>query len=370
MRLHRILTMSVMLLAGLAWTSHAEAQLPFRWFGPKSADKNPPTKAAQSDARRQTETSVEIAWLADPVTFPYYLEAHVTGSQLEVRGYVPAKSVREQAIRIAQLYSSLTVVDSMKEHPSLLVRPSTMSPQQLEASVQSALKMALPKQYQQLKIECGNDGRVFVAGPVNTCEEKVAVSHSLRRLHGCTSVQNLTSMPSEIAQQLPKDRVPIIQTSRPPEPAKQKPVVAQEKPTDTRTKWSFWPWSKNTTKDEPPVTKPAPTDKKLPPVIEVKTDGPAILPIEVPKAPELRGPRDDAKTEAPTPISAKELQKRIRAASPKALNVEIEFTSKTEVRIQVEVRSEGDVSATAERILAMPELRGYQPDLLFKIGSP
>src|ERR1019366_873583 len=162
MKQHRPTVLGLVLFASLAYVPAADAQLLPRWFGSKSSDKNQPVKSTQPDPRRATEVNVEVAWLADPVTFPYYLEAHVTGTQMEVRGYVPNRAVREQALRIAQVYSSLPVVDSMKEHPSLLVKPGQLSAQQLQSSAQSSLRVALPKQYQQLKIECGSDGKVFV----------------------------------------------------------------------------------------------------------------------------------------------------------------------------------------------------------------
>ena len=152
------------LLLSLCLVQSADAQI-WRWFGPKTPDKNAPAKAAQPDSRRASEINVEIAWLADPVTFPYYLEAHATATQMEIRGYVPSRAVRDQAVRIAQVYSVLPVVDAMKEHPSLLVKPGQLSAQQLQSSAQSSLRVALPKQSQQLKIECGSDGKVFVIGP-------------------------------------------------------------------------------------------------------------------------------------------------------------------------------------------------------------
>src|ERR1700678_1104779 len=161
------LTAGVVLLICLFNAPSASGQLPWRWFGSKTADKNAPAKSPLPDPRRVTEISVEIAWLADPVTFPYYLEARVNGSQqLEVRGYVPDRFVREHALRTAQVNSSLPVLDSMKEQASLLVRPSPMAPQQLQSSVASSLRAALPKQYPQLKVECGSDGKVSVSGPV------------------------------------------------------------------------------------------------------------------------------------------------------------------------------------------------------------
>jgi hypothetical protein len=363
------------LLLSLCLVRDADAQI-WRWFGPKAPDKNPPAKSTQSDPSRVAEINVEVAWLADPVTFPYYLEAHATGSQMEVRGYVPNREVREQAVRIAQVYSSLPVVDAMKEHPSLLVKPGLLTAQQLQSSAQSSLRVALPKQSQQLKIECGSDGKVFVIGPVSSIEEKVIVSHSLRRLHGCTSVQNLTTLPSDVAQTPePRERTPIVKTSNPTEPRDQpapegKPSAGPEVKSKS---WFTWPFGRSAppTKDEPPLAEPRKSEP--PPIIDVKKpDDPIVLP----KVPEPRNLPEEVKGSAPsvpakTPaLSRAELQKRIQAACPNAKNIEVQFTSATEVRISLEIRAEKDLEPTAERLFAMPELQNYRPDLQFKISSP
>ncbi len=334
----------------------ADAQLLPRWFGPKKDDKNPPAGSAQPDPRRVIEVNVEVAWLADPVTFPYYLEAHATAAQLEVRGYVPNKAVREHALRIAQVYSSLPVADAMKEHPSLLVRPSPMSPQQLQSSVQSSLRVALPKQYQQLKVECGGDGKVFVLGTVNTYEEKMAVSHALRRLHGCSSVQNLTSLLGEIAQDPPREKTPFVKTSKTTE----KPVVA----VDNKSK-SWWPFGKGPkTTDEPPLLEP----RKGPALVDKKADGPILIPNgpEPKKAPEI------VKAELPnsTRLTAAELQKRIQKAFPQAKSVEVQLTSATEALITLELTSENELKSIAERAFALPELQNLRAELQFKISAP
>ncbi len=352
------------LLLSLCLVQCADAQV-WRWFGPKTPEKNPPAKSP--DPRRLTEINVEVAWLADPVTFPYYLEAHATGTQMEVRGYVPNRAVREQAVRIAQVYSSLPVVDAMKEHPSLLVKPGQLSAQQLQSSAQSSLRVALPKQAQQFKIECGSDGKVFVMGPVNTVEEKVIVSHSLRRLHGCTSVQNLTTLPPEVAQNPePRDKTPIVKTSNPSElrdkPASDvKPGVGPEAKSKS---WFLWPFGKS----EPPQTEP----RKPPPIIDAKKPDESIV---LPKIPEPGNLPAEVKGGAPPPVPAKvpalsrvDLQKRIQAACPDAKNIEVQFTSATEVRISLEIRTEKDLEPTAERLFAMPELQNYRPDLQFKIS--
>jgi len=341
-------------IAGLLCTSSAQAQLPWRIFGPKSVEKVPaPTKVVSPDSRRIAEVNVEVAWLADPITFPYYLEAHVSNSQLEMRGYVPNKTVRDQALRIAQVYSSLPVTDALKEHSSLLVRPSMMSPQQLQTSAQSSLRVALPKQSSQFKIECGADGKVSVAGPVNTYDEKIAVSHALRRLQGCTSVQNLTTLPAELAQLPPtlmvKERTPIVKVSNPGEEKSDKPLaVVPERPTEAKSRWLFWPFNKaSTMKDEPPVLEPR---MPMGPAFEIQVEMPA---------------KSNAAAMTPTL-----LQKRILAVCKQAKGAEVQFTSASEVRITVEVRADKDVAPAAEVILAMPELQRYRPELLFKMVSP
>jgi hypothetical protein len=357
MRLQFISVKIAVLLITLIAAPSADAQLLWRWFGPKTADKNPPpAKAPAVDAKRVTEVNIEISWLADPVTFPYYLEAHVTPKAVEVRGYVPNKAVRDHALKIAQVYSSVPVIDSMKEHPSLLVRPGQISPQQLQSSAQSSLRVALPKQHPQLKVDVANDGKVYVIGSVNTYEEKVAVSQCLRRLHGCTSVQNLTAVPGELAQTPtnpePREKMPIIKTSNsPPETKNDKPAPG---PQETKSRSWLWPFGKtpSTTKDEPPLMEPK-SDRKKPPA----ADGPTLIPNN----PEMKDPPR-------TPLSAAQLQKRIKAAWPGAKSVEVEFTSKTEVRILLEIRDEKELMTAAERVFALPELEGYRPDLQFKIA--
>ena len=308
------------------------------------------------------EVNVEVAWLADPVTFPYYLEARADAARQEVRGYVPNKAVREQALRIAQVYSSLPVYDALKEHASLLVKPTQMPAQQLQNSVQSSLRVALPKQYQQLRIDCGDDGKVFVSGPVNNVEERIAVSHALRRLHGCTSVQNLTTLPIELIQNS-GEKLPIVKTSSGTEVKSDKPGPAA----DNKSKaWLTWPFSKTaTTTEEPPLLEPRKDQAKKP-----------AAPASVPTIPVARtNPEPTPVEPAPLPIKTPvlgvaELRRAIQAACPKAVAVEIELTSAKEARVTVEIRSDAELTPTAERVFALPELQNYRLDLQFKISAP
>ena len=370
------LTAGVVILLWLVLAWPACAQLPWRLFGGRAPEKAPPVKSVAPDLRRLVEVNVEVAWLADPVTFPYYLEAHINSAQqLEVRGYVPNKMVREHALRIAQVFSSLPVFDSMKEHTSLLVRPSQLSPQQLQNSVQSSLRVALPKQYQQLRVDCAGDGKVYVSGPVSNYEEKIAVSHTLRRLHGCTSVQNMTSVPADVA----------LGTGASP---RGNALAGQDRPAftnaaDTRPRsWIPWPIAKSTPKQEPADTskKPATALVDASSNQANPTSGPILIPPTLalkPKSADLgtKGTPDVIKVELPAPaakgdLSAMELQKRIRSACPNVTEVEVTFTAARQVRIVISARLAADIGPIAERIYMLQELQNYRAVLQFKIAAP
>src|SRR4051794_6283264 len=90
---------ALLLLSIVPASVSAQTDRPWRLFG-RPADK---TAAKAIDPRRQAEIQIELAWLADPVTFPYFLEARTTSAGLVVRGYVPNKAVHEQAVNLAKV---------------------------------------------------------------------------------------------------------------------------------------------------------------------------------------------------------------------------------------------------------------------------
>jgi hypothetical protein len=312
----------------------AQGERPWtRLFGPRPADKTP-AKAPPTDQRRLTEIQVEIAWLADPLTFPYFLEARTTGSNLEVRGYVPNKAVRDHALNLARVYSALPVVDAVKEHTSLQVRTGQMSPQQLHSAVSLALREALPRQAPSLQVRCDPDGKVVVTGQVQSAEEKLTVSHSLRRLYGCTSVQNLTRQPTE--------------TATPPAVANQPVPAAPKLPTVGLTAAKA-------------PTEPARPDALRPPLPPAGPTPTAAKHADVPAAPL-------EKQEPAGPAVADRLKKRIESACPGVKGIRIETVSANEFRIEVTAATEEQVGTFAERIFALPEVQSYKTDLQFKVA--
>src|SRR5207244_2878949 len=119
--------------ASLGWTGPLAAQISDRplpkfldLFQAKKKAETPPM--VREDADRLGEILVELAWLADPVTFPFYLDARVQGASLELHGNVPSRAVRAHAVKLARLNSPLAIVDALKENPQLKVRPLRMAP--------------------------------------------------------------------------------------------------------------------------------------------------------------------------------------------------------------------------------------------------
>jgi len=193
---------SMALLLGLSVP--ATAQLPGLFGTRPTAAKQQPTagavKIGAEDYNRLTEILVELAWLADPATFPCLLEAHVDGAALQVKGHVPDHSVRERALQIARLHCPMTVVDGLKERANSAARPARLHPPQLLRAAQSSLQASFPQANHFFQVRCDADGRVRVSGFVGSFEEKLAVSQTLRRLHGCTAALNETHVSSDLHQ--------------------------------------------------------------------------------------------------------------------------------------------------------------------------
>jgi hypothetical protein len=354
-------------LLGLALLTPVWAQQERSWtrlFGSRSADKNT-AKPAPLDPKRQVEIQVEIAWLADPVTFPYYLEAHVGSSGLEVRGYVPNKAVRDHALNLARVYSALPVTDGLKEHTSLLVRPSLMSPPHLQNSVAAALREALPKGYQHLQVQCGKDGRVAVSGQVATPEERLIVSHALRRLHGCTSVQNMTQSPIEIAAaKKTPPKGPITAQTTANKAAPQRPSFG----TATTSTEAVQP-----ARNDKPAAEPRPLPLTSGPELPIPTVEGPFKNEKTPTEPTTK-PEKTTVVEEPmsppaplTPELAARIKKRIAEACPGVKEVKVEVVSMNELRVEVTTRTEDQVTTFATQIYGLSEMQMYRADLQFKV---
>jgi hypothetical protein len=330
-------------LCGMAGAQSSPFQ-PFKsLFGPKTTAPEKAAEQKAAEANRVTEIQVEMAWLSDRMTFPYYLEAHVKGSNLEVRGYVPTKAIRDQALNLAKLNCSLTVTDAMKEHSSLAFRSVPRPPEQLKSSVVSSLREDFPGL--KLTIQCQTDGNVQIAGNVKTLEQKLAISKALRRLYGCTYVTNntlaangdLRQPPVLVAKSTPNVMPPSTSStmaptrSTPSEPYESHGVVvvSGQEPAKTGATPSI-----ASTGSYVPVTAPSPL---------VSTPKAAALPA--------------------TPASAALIKRKIETAVANIHGVAVTFTSKNDVKVECTLRTGEDFDTVAGQIHSIRELEPYQVDL-------
>lgn len=157
---------------------------------PAAPAKSAATPAPVDGAARLTEIRVELAWLADPTTFPYEVAAHVDGSRLEVGGIVPNDALRQRALQVAKAQCSLQVVDKLILLPSAAVESVHDKNDNLCRTASLALTKTFNRFPGNFQVDADPHGVVTVAGEVPTCEDKLTVSRRLAQLTGCTSVVN------------------------------------------------------------------------------------------------------------------------------------------------------------------------------------
>jgi hypothetical protein len=143
------------------------------------------------EAARLAEMRTEVAWLANPLTYPCRLEARVVGARMQVIGYVPSEGVRGYALELARSATGLWVVDNLTVNPEIALPCEPRGNEEiLQRSAASALQMLLPSYANDFTVNVWASGQVVIQGNVPCYEYKHAASHCLHHLSGCTSVIN------------------------------------------------------------------------------------------------------------------------------------------------------------------------------------
>jgi hypothetical protein len=153
--------------------------------GPTATRPAPDASQAKLD-----EFQVELALLGAPATFGYPIVCVHTGSNLELRGYVPNEFVRKQALEIARQNCRVPVVDLTEIHGALALRSPAGAGDELQRGALALVAEVFGPGAGGVEITVVAPGRLVVSGACDSYEEKVAVSKKLRRLHGCCAVEN------------------------------------------------------------------------------------------------------------------------------------------------------------------------------------
>ena len=177
---------------GLAMPAVALAQ------SPAPASALPPADAAREGRFRLEEMKVEMAWLADPATFPYPLAARSVEGNLELRGSMPTESLRQHALKVARAHTHLAVINLLQIDARLHPSESGVDSAAIRQGTVEVLNDAFGMAARGFDIRAEADGKVAVNGSVNSVEEKLAVSRKLRKVRGCTYASNYLQISPEM----------------------------------------------------------------------------------------------------------------------------------------------------------------------------
>ena len=328
----------LVLLSPFGWTTSLIAQTPDRpatkFFGLLPAKPAAvPMPPLREDTNRLIEILTELAWINDPVTFPFYLEARVEGPNLKVRGNVPSQAVRDRALQLAKKNSPLPLADHLKINANLTFRPVHATPDQLQNLARAALREVLPRQAKSLQTRSSANGRIGVIGTVDSFEEKLVVSQALRRLRSCTVVVNLVKVASDPDGQVARSVVPsppAATASTLPAtsvPALDRPGIAPGNP--------------------PAVEAIGPT---TPPIADKTAVEPSSPEVNSTRPPEP-GPSDIRR------LDLVQLQKRLEQLCPRATEIRVSITPASKLLVDIHGNSAAEVNQMVDLVLKMEELK-------------
>ena len=151
--------------------------------GPAVVGPAAPAPGLGIEGLRREEGKVRLAWLADPVTFPYFLSARAADAEVHLTGYVPTEAVKRRAADLAGKATALRVVDELRVQPNIALHFATPRPLDvLWNEVVELLHKELGERADQITVTAGADGRVTLSGVFVSVEEQLSICESLRRL--------------------------------------------------------------------------------------------------------------------------------------------------------------------------------------------
>jgi osmotically-inducible protein OsmY len=223
------------------------------------------SRLGKSRQRAIDEINIELAWLADPATFPCHLKAYQVGETINLRGFVPNDEVRQRAVQIAGEHTTLTIQDGLRKYSSIPYPPTGVPVNVVRGAAADALVRCLGEAGRSLEVAVSPGGKVVVTGNVATATEKLAISEAMCRVHGCTSVINSVTTPdmdqSRASASKPlEEKVASVAPSRPTE--EKKPHVAATKSVEEQKLATTV--SKHVDEKKPMVTPSRPAEEKKP----------------------------------------------------------------------------------------------------------
>ncbi len=153
-------------------------------------DAAPVAARVPVDASTIRRGEFECALLADPMTFPYPVQAVFHDNTLELHGNVPSLAVRERVLTLARSVHSGAISDRLVIEISAARRLRSAPANVLHPVIMQRLRAAFPEHVANIAVHCDDRGNVVISGAVPTWTEKRTIHQTLRDTPGLTSLTN------------------------------------------------------------------------------------------------------------------------------------------------------------------------------------
>ncbi len=190
------------------------------------------TRPVQPAATTDLATQVELALLADPVTFPLALTTVMNNDLPELKGVVPNDETRLRALGIAASVSPGGVRDGMTVKPTQTEMPALpmKGASGLLTDAKRRLDQTNPHAGRGVEVRASPTGEVTLSGQVASLQEKLQLSRCLRGLPGCVAVKNELQVSTKAGAAMPgvaakpaSEPPPVVRVAQPPSPPSEVP---------------------------------------------------------------------------------------------------------------------------------------------------
>jgi hypothetical protein len=158
---------------------------------------------------------VEVAWLTDPVTYPYRLRAEQTPGEeaITISGYVPSDLIRQKINTIArEVCIGIPLRDQLTVVPHMAMPVETLAESNQLTLVRGLVEKLAPAAAKQVQLVIDSTGILTVSGKVDELADRRKLIRALQAIPGCTSVKydlristpNVLAATASTIQDLPK----------------------------------------------------------------------------------------------------------------------------------------------------------------------
>jgi hypothetical protein len=185
------------LLLGWAMSS-LDAVSAQSWYASPGTYSQPGTATSVSQSSvvsTPAQIQLQLAWLADPATFPLNLSLQTTSAGLTIVGTVPTAKMKQQILDRASQILGTQPLDSMTVVPNMIVHlPGPIAPGVLESRVSDRIAKWFPDRATKIQVHADAQGKVTLWGTVVTREEELMVCRVLHGMVECSCVMSRLSL--------------------------------------------------------------------------------------------------------------------------------------------------------------------------------